>query len=191
MKLPPGPRDAEWLALVLTDTDELLRDHAHCERKAAATAMSLVARHPDFPALVSEMATLASEELAHFAEVHRRILARGTTLGPDPGDPYAKALVDEVRGNGRERLVERLLISALIETRSFQRLRLLGDHHPDPELADMFATFAKEEARHGTLFVRLAKEAGVPEGWVDQRLQELTAFEEDLVDSLPLRIAIH
>ena len=191
MKLPPGPRDAAWLAHVLTDTDELLRDHAHCERKAAATAMSLVARHPDFPELVTEMATLATEELAHFAEVHRRLLARGVTLGLDPGDPYAKALVDEVRGNGRERLVERLLICALIETRSFQRLRLLGDHHPDPKLAEMFATFAKEEARHGTLFVRLAKEAGVPEPWVDQRLKDLTAFEEALVDRLPLRIAIH
>ena len=72
-----------------------------------------------------------------------------------------------------------------------KRLKLLGEHHPDPTLAELFARFAREEARHGTLFIHLARQAGVPGEWVDQRLKELTKFEEDLVGRLPLRGAIH
>ena len=192
MRLDRGPQDQRWLELVLTDTEALLCDHAHCERKAAATAMSLVARHPSRPRLVSEMATLAIEELAHFRQVHQQIVDRGGVLGPDPGDPYAKKLVDQVRSSsGEERLVERLLISALIESRSFQRLQLLGEHHTDPELRELFARFAREEARHGALFVSLARDVDVKKGWLDARLDELVTYEMELITELPLRVGVH
>lgn len=188
---PKSPRDPEWLAHVLTDTVGLLRDHAHCERKAAGSAMALVARCPDHPALVQAMAELAVEELGHFQEVHERLIARGGELGPDPGDPYAKALVGLVGGGPQQRLVDRLLVSALIEARSCERLRLLGKHHPEPELAEMFHRFAGSEANHANLFVRLARELGADPAAVDARLAELASFEARLIDEGPVRIAMH
>jgi hypothetical protein len=93
MRNPRSPQDPVWLARAVEDTDALLEDHAHCERKAAATAMALVARHPELPDLVAAMVELAREELEHFEEVHRQIVSRGRVLGQDPGDPYAQALV--------------------------------------------------------------------------------------------------
>jgi len=191
MRLPPDPHAERWLELVLGDTETLLIDHAHCERKAAATAMSLVTRYPERPDLVSAMVELALEELEHFREVHQRIADRGLTLGPDPGDPYAKALVGQVQGDRRDRLVDRLLVSGLIETRSFQRLRLLGQHHPDPDLAEMFERFARAEGGHGTLFVSLAKRFGRSPEAVRERHEELQRFEIDLLASSPIRCAMH
>jgi tRNA-(ms[2]io[6]A)-hydroxylase len=191
MRLPPDPHAEAWLEVVLSDTDTLLLDHAHCERKAAATAMGLVARYPERSELVSSMSELAAEELGHFQEVHDRLLERGLILGPDPGDPYAKALVGQVTGDRDQRLVDRLLICGLIETRSFQRLRLLADHHPDPELAEMFGRFAKAEAGHGALFVSLAKRYAADPDAAERRHQELEAFEIALLEKSPIRCAMH
>lgn len=191
MRNPKSPQDPAWLACAVEDTDALLQDHAHCERKAAATAMALVARHPDEPDLVIAMAELAREELAHFDEVHRRILARGKVLGPDPGDPYAQALVGQVRGTPRERLVDRLIVSALIEARSCERLRLLGDGHPDAELREMWMRFARSEANHGETFLKLARQLGTSRAAVDARFDALQAFERRWVDETPVRCAIH
>ena len=191
MRLPPDPHAEAWIELVLAQTNDLLIDHAHCERKAAATAMSLVARYPDRDKLVTSMAELAQEELGHFREVHKHIVERGLQLGPDPGDPYAKELVSQVSGSPQDRLVDRLLVSGLIETRSFQRLWLLAEHHPDPVLSEMFERFARAEGGHGTLFVSLAKRYGSSDAKVAARLEELEAFEIALLARSPVRAAMH
>ena len=191
MRRRESPRDPEWLAHVLTCTDRLLRDHAHCEKKAAATALSLVQRYPEHPRLVREMVALAVEELDHLQAVHEVLVARGSALGPDEGDPYARALVGQVKGTPAQRLVDRLLVSALIEARSFERLRLLTKHHPDEELVALWGGMAKAEARHADLFVQLARELSGDEALVDRRLAELDAFERELVDEGPIRCAMH
>lgn len=190
MRNPDSPRDDEWLECVVADTDTLLIDHAHCERKAAQTALSLLAKNPDRVELVAAMTELAVEELGHFAEVHRRLVARGCSLGPDKGDPYAKRLIQQTRNRGIEGLVDRLIVSALIEARSCQRLVLLGRHHPDAELAEMFARFARAEANHGNVFVKLARRYGDPDD-VAERLEVLRRFEQQLVDDGPVRCAMH
>lgn len=183
--------DEQWLETVLANTDELLRDHAHCEKKAAASALHLLGRYSQFPSLVTSLTELALEELEHFSEVHRRLVERGLVLGPDPGDPYAKALLGQCRNDKWEhRLIDRLLVCALIEARSHERLRLLGKHHPEEDLREMFARFGKAEARHGHLFVELAQPHG-PAGTVDARLAELEIFESDLVENSPIRCAMH
>src|SRR5512139_4145230 len=96
--------------------------HAHCEKKAAASALKLVADHPDRPDLVRALAKLAQEELQHFLAVLAELGRRGIALPADEGDPYARALVRLVRGGGEAALVDRLLVSALIEARSCERL---------------------------------------------------------------------
>src|SRR5438105_11385051 len=123
-----------WLPQALARFDEVLVDHAHCEKKAAAHALSLLAAFPQAPGLARAMARLAREEAGHLAQVLALMEKRGLTLGRDPGDPYAQALQAQVRQPARERLLDRLLVSALIEKRSEERLRMLSEHLPDPGL---------------------------------------------------------
>lgn len=196
MRATKTTRDEAWLEVALSDELALLADHAHCEKKAAASAFMLITRYADEPGLVSAMVDLAKEELEHFAEVHQVLTARGGRLGKDGGDPYVQALLTHVRsGKAHHALVDRLLVAALIEARSFERLALLGDRHPDPELAELFGRFAKSEARHGAIFVRLARGVGERHGEgrevIDERLRELTTEETRIVEEMPLRCGIH
>src|SRR6266542_2311889 len=118
--------DPRWVDVALSDLDRTLGDHAHCEKKASATAMKLVADYPREPDLVRKLARLAQEEAQHFLAVLNELARRGAHLPPDGGDPYAQALLRLVRG-GSARLVDRLLVGALIEARSCERLALLGE----------------------------------------------------------------
>src|SRR5437764_85366 len=115
-----------WVRLAAQRFDEVLVDHAHCEKKAAAQALSMVAAFPDVSGLPRAMARLAREEAGHLAQVLQLVERRGLRLGRDPGDPYAQALHEEVRHPRAERLLDRLLVAALIELRSQERLSLLA-----------------------------------------------------------------
>jgi tRNA-(ms[2]io[6]A)-hydroxylase len=196
MRATRTTKDAAWLEAALSDDLALLADHAHCEKKAAASAMMLITKHPDEPGLVAAMVELAREELEHFGEVHAALTARGGVIGRDRGDPYVQELLSAVRaGAPINSLVDRILCAALIEARSFERLRMLGEHHPDPELRELFGRFARTEARHGATFVSLARNLGARHGVsreeVDARLEALTAHELEVVERLPVRCAIH
>src|SRR5436190_21605600 len=140
-----------WVQLAIDRFDEVVVDHAHCEKKAAAQALSMLAAFPDVPGLARAMARLAREEAGHLSQVLRVLDQRGLSLGPDRGDPYAQALQQCVRHPRTERLVDRLLVSALIEMRSRERLALLAQHLPDPELRAMYGRMAAAEAGHGEL----------------------------------------
>src|SRR5437016_8225042 len=107
-----------WLDLAVQRFDEVLVDHAHCEKKAAAHALSMLAAFPDVPGLPRAMARLAREEAGHLAKVLALLESRGLSLGRDGGDPYAQALQGLVRQPHEERLLDQLLVSALIELRS-------------------------------------------------------------------------
>jgi tRNA-(ms[2]io[6]A)-hydroxylase len=181
--------DPAWIALALARFDEVLVDHAHCEKKAAAHALSLLAAFPEVAGLPRAMARLAREEAGHLAQVLALLEARGLVLGRDPGDPYAQALQKQVRAPRRERLLDQLLVSALIEERSRERLELLGRHLPDPELRSFYARLAEAEAGHGSLFIKLARKAAPDEA--AGRLAQLAREEARIVAGLPLRAAIH
>jgi tRNA 2-(methylsulfanyl)-N6-isopentenyladenosine37 hydroxylase len=183
--------DPRWLPQALAQFDLVICDHAHCEKKAASSAISLLAAFPDKVTLVQRMARLAHEEIAHFRQVYDRIVARGLVLGRDHGDPYAKALRKRVRHTREStRLEDLLLIFALIEARSHERLALLSEGLDDPDLKSFYATLATAEAGHARLFVDLAKQYGDPEA-VDARLAELTLAEAEIVEALPLEPRIH
>ncbi len=177
-----------WLPLACARFDDVLRDHAHCEKKAAAHALSLLNLYPHVPGLARAMAHLAMEESDHLAQVVAIIEKRGLTLGRDTGDPYARGLQAHVRQGEPARLVDQLLASALIEARSRERLDLLASGLDDPELRAFYSRLALSEAGHGTLFVRLAQRvdptaaARLP-AWLDR--------EAELIRALPVRAAIH
>jgi len=178
-----------WVRLAAQRFDEVLVDHAHCEKKAAAQALSMVAAFPDVPGLARAMARLAREEASHLAQVLQLVEKRGLRLGRDPGDPYAQALQNHFRQPMGEGLLDRLLVSASIELRSQERLLLLSKHLPDADLRSFYARLADAEAGHGALFWRLAQKAAPAEA--PQRSAELAAQEARIVLDLPIRAAIH
>src|SRR5215217_7743759 len=102
--------DPRWLPLAREHCDAVLVDHAHCEKKAAANALSLLQAYPELPGLPAQMARLAREESAHLAKVLDLMAARGLTLGRDAGDPYAQGLQKVIRTSSEGRKVDRLLV---------------------------------------------------------------------------------
>jgi tRNA 2-(methylsulfanyl)-N6-isopentenyladenosine37 hydroxylase len=186
------PTDSRWLPLALERFDEVLVDHAHCEKKAAANALSMIQVYPDLPGLPSQMARLAREESSHLARVLELMTARGLTLGRDSGDPYAQGLQKAVRTSHEGRRVDRLLVAAVIEARSCERLSLLAEGLEDPPLRRFYAELAQSEDGHQSLFYRLAvTAAGGSVAPVEARLDELLALEADVLASVGLRAAIH
>jgi tRNA-(ms[2]io[6]A)-hydroxylase len=168
----------------------LLQDHAHCEKKAAATALSLIATYPERHELTRPLVRLAQEETQHFFRVLAELTQRGIPLERDHGDPYAHALLQLARPRREERLLDRLLVSAVIEARSCERFQLLGEASAEPRLARLYRDLFLAEARHHDLFLGLAGRlfgAAV----VDERLDEILDAEARIVEGLPVRAAIH
>ena len=184
------PTSAEWVRTVLSDFDAFLVDHAACERKASATALSLVAHYPDRRELVSACIELAREELEHFQLVHERIAERGLSLGPDTKDPYVGSLRREFRQGSGEYFLDRLLVAGIVEARGCERFGLVARALEEGSLKDFYADLARSEARHHGLFVRLAR-CYFDERTVAERLDELLAIEASIVAALPLRAAVH
>jgi tRNA 2-(methylsulfanyl)-N6-isopentenyladenosine37 hydroxylase len=178
-----------WLPTALAGLDAVLVDHAHCEKKAAANALSLLQAYPDVPGLPAEMARLAREEAAHLAKVLGLLERRGLSFGRDGGDPYAQGLQALVRTGARERQLDRFLVAALIEARSCERLGLLASGLAEAELRRLYAELARSEDGHQRLFLRLAERTHGPAA--HPRLRVLLEAEAALVRRLPIRAAIH
>src|SRR3974377_2067863 len=149
------PTDPRWLPHALVPLDEVLVDHAHCEKKAAANALSLLQSYPEVPGLPGHMARLAREESGHLARVLQLLERRGLTLGRDPGDPYAQGLQALVRTPAAHRQLDRLLVAAIIEARSCERLALLAGGLTDPDLRRFYGELARSEDGHQKLFLPL------------------------------------
>lgn len=182
--------DPAWLQCVLDNFGVFLADHANCERKAAAMALSLVSRYADRPELVDAMIALAREELEHFHAVYHLLAARGLPLLPDSKDPYIGALHKLIRHSQQALLLDRLLVAGVVEARGCERFGRIAEGLPPGELKEFYLEITRSEARHGGLFVRLAKiYFPVPE--VETRLAELFLLEADIVAALPLRPALH
>jgi tRNA 2-(methylsulfanyl)-N6-isopentenyladenosine37 hydroxylase len=169
-----------WLEQVRGHLDELLIDHAHCEKKAAGTAMNLLFAYVDHVDLCRAMTEIVQEELAHFhlvLDILARRQIRFRRLSPSS---YGRKLNDLVRKQEPQRAVDRLLVAGLIEARSCERFGLLARELPDRELAEFFASLFESEARHHSTYVRLAKEFA-SDGEVHQRLEELSSAEAAMI----------
>lgn len=184
--------NAAWAEIAVDDLSATLADHAHCEKKASASAIALINDYPEDAELVSAMGRLAEEEIGHFREVHRLLVERGAELTRDRGDPYAKALLGSLRQPPELRKLDRLLVGALIEARSCERFRLLRaelEKRDDP-LSLVFRRLESSEAGHAGLFVRLAEQRfGV--AVTRARLDELGRAEAEIVAALPVLARIH
>ncbi len=171
-----------WLSQVDQDLEEVLIDHAHCERKAASTAMNLMNSYTEHRQLCREMTRIVQEELEHFELVLCLLADRGIEFRRLTSGPYGKQLNSLVRSREPDRAVDRLLVASLIEARSCERFRLLAEHirSRDAELADFYASLFESEARHHTTYVALAEEFATREV-VRQRLDQLSAQEAKII----------
>ncbi len=182
--------DPAWADVALRDVGSLLQDHAHCEKKAAATALSLVGQNPGHPELAPPLVALAQEETRHFFRVLAELERRGLPLGRCPVDPYVRALGRRVASAGPARLRDRLLVASLIEARSCERFSLLAERCDDVRLQQLWGELFRAEAEHHVLFTRLAAQLFGEED-SRRRLAELAEEEGEIVRDLPLRSAIH
>ena len=172
---------------------EILTDHAWCEQKAASSAISLIVQFPEHPELVEEMTELAQEEMSHFRMVFDEIQKRGYTLGPERKDSYVNELMKfiKVKGKGRQQnLADKLLFAAMIEARSCERFKVLSDNIDDTHLAEFYHDLMISEARHYTLFIKLARKL-CPDVDVDKRWEDFLEFEGELISRYGTGEAIH
>jgi tRNA-(ms[2]io[6]A)-hydroxylase len=185
LKLPTDPR---WVNIAEKSIEEILIDHAYCEQKAASSCISLIVNYPDKEKIVEVLTPVVAEEWAHFERVLEEMRKRGIKLGPQRRDEYVVRLHELIRkGGSRERrLMDQLLVNALIEARSCERFRLLSQKLSDPELRKFYYELMVSEANHYVNFVNLAKEYN-PEAEVKARLQEMLEAEAEIMKSLELR----
>lgn len=172
--------DARWLAQVDAHLDEILIDHAHCEKKAAGVAMNLLFSYVDHVPLARAMTEIVNEELEHFQLVLDLLERRGIRFRKLSPSSYGQRLHAVVRKEEPARAVDRLLVAGLIEARSCERFSLLRDHVADPELRDFYGSLFESEARHHATYVRLACDVA-PEDTVRERLQWLAAEEAAII----------
>ena len=181
----------EWLEEVMNDFDAFLQDHANCERKASAMAMSFVAKFPDRVEIIPELIETAIEELEHFQSVYRIMERRGVILPAQMGkDHYVQQLVDHCRSGREERFLDRLLLASIVECRGAERFRLVYERLEDQDLKSFYHRLWASEAKHGNIFVNMALNY-FERNNVYNRLEELNRVEARVLRSLPVRPALH
>jgi tRNA-(ms[2]io[6]A)-hydroxylase len=174
------PTSDTWLKSVQENVEDLLLDHAHCEKKAAGTAMNLIFAYVDRVDFVRDLSDIVQEELAHFLLVLDLLERRGIRFRRLKPSSYGARLGELVRKEEPGRAIDRLLVAGLIEARSCERFGLLRDRLADPELARFYGDLFESEARHHATYVRLARLFGTEDA-IRGRLAELSAAESEIL----------
>ena len=169
-----------WVHRVEEHLDDVLIDHAHCEKKAAGTALNMVFSYVEHVDVVTRLVEVVKEELDHFRRVLGLIAARGVRFRGQPQSAYGQRLGAHVRTKEPEKVLDRCVVAALIEARSCERFLLLRDHLRDRHLAAFYGSLVESEGRHHGLYLHLA-EHFVPEGDVRKRLEELADVEASIL----------
>lgn len=174
------PTPPAWVDWALQNQAILLIDHANCEKKAASTALNLMYRYVEHPNLLHKLSRLAREELRHFEQVIAIMKARGVDYPQLSASRYAGLLRQQARTHEPGRLVDTLLIGAIIEARSCERFAVIAPALDD-ELADFYRSLLESEARHFTDYLKLAGEIASRDE-IDGRLSALLAYEKQLIE---------
>ncbi|MFW2439720.1 MAG: tRNA-(ms[2]io[6]A)-hydroxylase [Arenicellales bacterium] len=182
--------DPDWVQVILENFDDFLIDHASCERKAMAYAMSVIVKYPDRTEIIPDLLQVAQDELDHFRDVLELMEQRGLQMVPDEPDPYVNQLIKICRHGRDERLLDRLLVASVIETRGAERFRIIAESLEDAELSEFYRDLWATEARHGDVFKKMALHY-FSEAEIEQRNQEIIEAEAEILAGLEWRASLH
>jgi len=182
--------DPEWVQVILDNFDAFLIDHASCERKAMAYAMSVVVKYPDRTEILPDLLQVAQDELDHFRDVLALMDKRGLQMTADEPDPYVNQLIKVCRHGRDERLLDRLLVASVIETRGAERFRIIAEALEDSELKEFYRDLWATEARHGDVFKKMALNY-FDQTEIDRRNQEIIEAEAEIIAGLEWRPSLH
>ncbi|MDB4837615.1 tRNA-(ms[2]io[6]A)-hydroxylase [Marinomonas sp.] len=184
----PCQSPTTWIEWALNNQTLLLVDHAHCEKKAASTAMSLMYRYVDRDNLLHKMSRLAREELLHFEQVHKIMRKRDVAYEHLSASRYADGLRKHIRTHEPARLVDTMIIGAFVEARSCERFAALAPHL-DEELSKFYISLLKSEARHFEDYLELAKEYS--DEPIDDRIEFFRELEHKLITEPDTEFRMH
>jgi tRNA 2-(methylsulfanyl)-N6-isopentenyladenosine37 hydroxylase len=170
-----------WIRWALENQDLLLLDHANCEKKAASTALTLMYRYVEDFELMHKMSRLAREELRHYEQVMSLMEKRSVAYAQITPCRYASELRKPVRTHDPARLIDTLIVGAIIEARSCERFAKLAPHL-DEELKSFYLSLLKSEARHYQDYLKLARKMAGGEN-LDERIGQFLALEKTLIES--------
>ncbi len=176
--LVPTPK--AWLEVALQNLDLLLIDHAHCEKKAASTALALIYRHPEHLELIQQLSRLVREELRHFEQVLKILQQRNITYISMPPARYAQGLIKHCRTYEPARLVDTLIVGAFVEARSCERFGALAPLL-DEQLGRFYSGLLASEARHYQHYIGFARKIAGED--ISERVAEFSKIEEVLITS--------
>ena len=192
----PGPFDllcvatpASWIDAACLRWQELLLDHANCEKKAASTALSLIFTYADDPALTSELSRLAREELRHFEQVQRMLSRLRVPYRRMQPGRYAETLRRAVRTNEPGRRMDLLICGALIEARSCERFAAIAPKLEEP-LRGFYTGLAEAEARHFEIYLDFAVRMAADDA-IGTRKRELAKLEAELIETPDAQFRFH
>ncbi len=185
------PSSPEWIEAVMGDFPTFLQDHADCERKASAMAMSMVAKYPDKPEIIPELIDIGIEELEHFKMVYDVMESRGIGLPAKmQEDPYVKGLLKQMHSGRKERFLDRLLVASVVETRGAERFKMVADHQEDEAMQKFYKMLWISEAKHGNVYVKMALNYFDKDQTYD-RLRHWIEIEGEILKGLVIRSALH
>ncbi len=186
------PSSDAWLNTVLNDFSAFLQDHADCERKASAMAMSFVAKYPERTEIIPELIETGIEELGHFQQVYTFMEQKGIPLAKEMApDPYIRELMALSHGGTPEtRFRDRLLLASIIESRGCERFKRVSEAQEDEDIRRFYKLLWASEAKHTHIFVHMALRY-FDKAAVDRRIKELITAEAEILEELPLRAALH
>ena len=183
------PTPEAWVSHALGDLGTLLVDHANCEYKAAATGMSLITKYRHLPRLQKLMARLVREEMLHYEQVLMFMDRMGVEFRPLSASRYAKTLRESVRTDEAGRLVDLLLVGAIVEARSCERFATLWPHLPT-SLGRYYTSLLRSEGRHYQDYLALATENDV-DGAINERLAHFLQIDQQLIQSPDQEFRFH
>jgi tRNA-(ms[2]io[6]A)-hydroxylase len=190
MNIIDQPTPRAWAEVALRTPGSLLLDHLQCEMKAATVAQSLVSKNPHLEELVRPLIGVATEELAHYRQIHELVFRRGVKPEPIMPSPYMQEVRRRAGQDRVEPLLDRLLVAALVEARSCERFHVLASAGADAELQGLFADLVAAEAKHAALYVNLARKL-FADAAVDHRLGLLARVESRVLAELSPGPALH
>lgn len=182
------PTPEAWLQNALDHQNILLIDHANCEKKAASTAINLMYRYVDNYDLLNKMSRLAREELRHFEQVIAIMKKRKIDYPQIEAARYAGELRKSVNNNEPQRLIDTLIVGAIIEARSCERFALLAPLL-DEELKSFYLSLLKSESRHYLDYLTLAKKSA--KGAIDDRVEHFLTIEKSLIETSDSQFRFH